>query len=267
MKNEIKRTFGYIALDKLTSGLAYQRQIKADFVDDKIKNFDLLAVKPICVSFRDGNYNVVDGQHTIAILKGVGYKKAYCEIRTGLTFEDENKWFKDEETNGRKQSQTAILNARYFSGQDDELTDLVAYLSIVGYKLNLSNVSDTNGVIYATKAIEKIFNGMTRSDFSKYITLHNAAWNGDKKSLQEHILKGFSLFYNTYKDILDEQRFIKVFNKTINKKAKSTEDLKNESDRDMDTKDVALRMAKVLVRNYNSNLSQNKKLKMSWLED
>lgn len=263
----VERKFRMVDINLLTSGLAYQRPIDEGFVAEKVSCFDMNLVEPICVSFRDGRYYVVDGQHTIAILKNKEFNKAYCEVRSGLMVEDENAWFYSKETKHRKQSTNRLLNARYFSGIDSKLNSLVQYLGVVGYKLKTVDVKNSEGVINASETIESIFNTMENIDFLKYITLHQSTWNGEKKSLQATFLRGLSVFYTTYYSEIDEKRFIKVFSKSANKNAKSPQDLLQEASRDIDTKDVNIKLAKVLVRTYNYNMRSGNPLKISKLED
>ena len=54
---------------KLTSGLPYQRPVETEDVDKLIAKWNPCLLTPIVVSFRDGNFNVVDGQHRIAAMR------------------------------------------------------------------------------------------------------------------------------------------------------------------------------------------------------
>lgn len=265
-KDENKRNFKWIDMELLHSGLDYQRPIDNAFIEDKVKHFDKNEVVPPCVSYRNGKYNVVDGQHTIVICKTVGWKKMKCEVREGLTIEDENNWFVVTNTKHRSQSKNRILNGRYFSGTDKTLNDLIKCLSSVGYKLKTADIIDNLGVIIASDTIENVFCEMGEETFMRFISLHQSIWNGEDFSLQASFLKGFAKFYSTYMDQFEEKRCITVFSK-INQKRKTPSDIRKEADDDKYTKDVGIRYAKVLVKYYNSSLSRDNKLKMSKLED
>lgn len=54
---------------KLTSGLPYQRQVDEKEVDRLIQEWDDRLLDPIIVSFRDGRFYVVDGQHRISAMR------------------------------------------------------------------------------------------------------------------------------------------------------------------------------------------------------
>lgn len=266
IKDETKRKYKVVDIELLHSGLAYQRPIDNSFVEDKVKNFNENDVDPPKVSYRDGKYNVVDGQHTITICKSVGWKKIRCEIREGLTVAEENEWFVITNTKHRPQSKNRILNGRYYSGSDEKLNTLITCLSAVGYKLRTPDIQDTFGLISASDTIENIFSELGKETFLDFITLHSAIWNGDKLSLQASFLKGFAKFYMTYFEQIDTKRCITIFSKS-NSKQKSPSDIKKEADDDRYTKDVGIRYAKVFTKYYNSNLSKERKLKMSKLED
>lgn len=64
-----------ISSTQLKSKQDYQRPIDMDFVKDKIRHFDPGKIEPVHVSYRDGKYYVMDGQHTILILEGVNGNK------------------------------------------------------------------------------------------------------------------------------------------------------------------------------------------------
>lgn len=266
VRDENKRNFKWIDMELLHSGLTYQRPIDNSFIEDKVKNFNKNEVDPPCVSYRNGKYNVVDGQHTIVICKTVGWKKIKCEVREGLSVEEENDWFVITNTKHRAQSKNRILNGRYFSGVDNNLNTLIKCLSSVGYKLRTADIDNKSGVINASETIENIFSDMKEESFIRFIALHQAIWNGEDFSLQASFLKGFAKFYTTYVEVFDEKRCITVFSKA-NKKRKSPSDIRKEADDDKYTKDIGIRYARIFVNYYNSSLAKCNKLKMSKLED
>ncbi len=74
---------------KPTSGLPYQRPVMPEDVDRLIAKWNPCLLTPIVISFRDGNFNVVDGQHRIAAMRkmaGGGDVIVPCIIYTGLTY-------------------------------------------------------------------------------------------------------------------------------------------------------------------------------------
>lgn len=60
-----------IHTDRLTSGLPYQRPVNQREVERLVREWDERLLDPITVSFRDGKFFVVDGQHRISALRSV----------------------------------------------------------------------------------------------------------------------------------------------------------------------------------------------------
>jgi hypothetical protein len=259
-EKEVKRNFEMVDINLLHSGLKYQRKLDEKFIRDTLKKFDKNEVNAPLVSLRDGKYNVVDGQHTIAICKEKGWNRIRCEIRKNLTEEEESQWFNVTNTKHRPQSKSSILNSRYF-GNDEELNKLIKALASVGYKLKTVDITDSDGVIDASVTIESIYNEMKQDDFVNCLTLHQGVWNGEKESLKASFLKGMFKFHNTYKTNIDEKRFVKALSKC------TAEKIKVEAETDKFTKDIAVKYARVLVAYYNKGIQKDKQLKISLLED
>ena len=58
-----------LSTSRLTSGLPYQRPVEQKNVDKLIRNWNSRELYPVIVSFRDGKFNVVDGQNRIAAMR------------------------------------------------------------------------------------------------------------------------------------------------------------------------------------------------------
>lgn len=56
--------FMLIPYNRLRSDVDYQRNLRMKFVDTVCKVFDKNKMRPVRVSLRDGEYWVLDGQHT-----------------------------------------------------------------------------------------------------------------------------------------------------------------------------------------------------------
>lgn len=266
---EIKRTFEWIPIEKLHSGLAYQRPIDEIFVKNAVDNFDKNEVEAPCVSLRINNgekeYRVVDGQHTITIVKCVGWNKIRCEIREGLSDDDEHEWFYMKNKKKRNQTSGRLLNAKVNGKFDTTINSLVNILESVGYKIKTADISNGNGVINAGLTIENIFKNIGEDNFKKCMELHSIVWNGSKESMKKSFLMGMSKFYTTYKDEIDSKRFVRAF---LNKNITADDIIKDVSNNMLTKKDNSIKYAWVLVEHYNKGLKdESKKLKFSKLED
>ena len=83
-------TLRTLSTSQLTSGLPYQRPVDPKKVDKIVREWNPRKITPIVVSFRDGTFNIVDGQHhTEAARQMAGGRDVDvpCIIHTGLTYQ------------------------------------------------------------------------------------------------------------------------------------------------------------------------------------
>jgi len=81
-----------ISTARLTSGLPYQQPISEKKVENLVREWDDRLLTPLTVSFRDGKFNVVDGQHRIAAMRKMNNGENVmvpCLVYSGLTYEQE----------------------------------------------------------------------------------------------------------------------------------------------------------------------------------
>ncbi len=81
-----------LSTSQLTSGLPYQRSVKQKNVNTLIRKWNSLILEPLVVSFRDGRFYPVDGQHRICAMRQMNGGKdgmVLCKVHTGLTYEEE----------------------------------------------------------------------------------------------------------------------------------------------------------------------------------
>lgn len=260
-----------VPIDKLDSMLDYQRDIDMAFVEEKSRDdvFDENEVSIVLISVRqDGSMKVCDGQHTIAILKKRGYTMVECELRYGLTIQEENDWFNVENTKRRNQSRkrtlTAQINGTYEKNKEEQ--DFNNCIKSLGFKLDIygEEPGNTYKIGCPAKLLEvyKTYIKSNRSEnFIECLDIIKSCFNGDPISLQWSFLRGMFDFYEIYCEEFDRKRFVVSIGKF------SAKDIKTKIDTDIYTKKTSLKYAKFFVDEYNNKLTKTKRLKMSKLED
>ena len=260
-----------VPIDKLDSMLDYQRDIDMAFVEEKSRDdiFDENEVSIVLISVRqDGSMKVCDGQHTIAILKRRGYTMVECELRYGLTIQEENDWFNVENTKRRNQSRkrtlTAQINGTYEKNKEEQ--DFNNCIKSLGFKLDIygEEPGNTYKIGCPAKLLEvyKTYSKSNRSEnFIECLDIIKSCFNGDPISLQWSFLRGMFDFYETYCEEFDRKRFVVSIGKF------SAKDIKTKIDTDIYTKKTSLKYAKFFVDEYHNKLTKTKRLKMSKLED
>lgn len=90
-----------IAIDDLyvfsTDEGGYQRPIDLKKANNMEKNFDMKRFTPIMVNYRDGRFNVVDGQTHALVGKRVGVERCFAQLTIGDTLEEEARRFYEQD--------------------------------------------------------------------------------------------------------------------------------------------------------------------------
>lgn len=260
-----------VPIDKLDSMLNYQRDINMAFVEEKSQDdvFRESEVSVVLVSVRpDGSMKVCDGQHTIAILKRRGYTMVQCELRYGLTEQEENDWFNIENTKRRGQSRkrtlTAQINGTYENNKNEQ--DFNNCVKSLGFKLDIyGEVSGNDFRIGCPAKLLGIYKEYVmnekKEEFIECLDIVKSCFNGDPVSLHWSFLRGMFDFYETYLDEFDRKRLIEVLSR------ENIRDIKKDAESDIRTKKTSTKYAKLFVEKYNYKLPKKKQLKMSKLDD
>lgn len=142
-----------ICSDKLTSGLPYQRPVDEKEVDRLIQEWDERLLEPLTVSFRDGRFNVVDGQHRIAAMRkmnGGSEVIAACKVYSGLTYQQEADLCYKLDKAKKRLSLSQSTNALAESGEDTEVLAVKALVEQSGFVWALNQrITTTRATINA----------------------------------------------------------------------------------------------------------------------
>ena len=267
----IKKEYKNIPLDELESMADYQRPLNRAFIEEKSKHgvFDKDAVECPKISVRnDGTRKMGDGQHTVAIVRRVGWKSIRCELRYGLTEQEENDWFAQENTKRQPQSNKRILTAQirgtYEKNKDEQ--DFYNSLKSLGFKLNIFGEESGNDFkINCTASLLSLYkeyvHANKKEEFIECMDIHKTAFNGHPVSLQWSFIRGMFDFYEIYKTEFDRKRLLNVLSAT------DSSSIKKEADSDTYTDKTSTKYAKIFVSKYNYKVQKSKRLKMSKLED
>ena len=128
MSSENGVTFEMSSIDTamLISGQPYQRPVRESRLRELTRKWDPGLLDPLVVSYRDGKFYLVDGQHRVVIQRRMygGDFNAPCKLYHGLTYEAEAElcWKLDK---AREQLNAAqATNALLEAGSDPEIMDI-----------------------------------------------------------------------------------------------------------------------------------------------
>ena len=165
----------------------YQRGVERKRVELIARDFNEYIVNEPKVSFRNGRYYVMDGQHTIEgciLLNGGADRPILCKVYTGLTMEQEALLFAEQ--NGHAATNRVGLSLNYDSMQ---LRDY--RISCVGPALKLY---DQLGEEIYCEALRHIVE----------------AWEGRPDSFRAAVLRGVMYFVQLYHGQYSAERLVRA---------------------------------------------------------
>ena len=195
----------------LTSGQPYQRSVKPEDVDDLIRKWDPTLLTPLIVSYRDGEFKVVDGQHRIAAMRKMAGDQdvtLLCLVYYGLTYEKEAAmYYKLDQAKGQLRSGHAI-KALLESCTVPEIIGIYLRIEAAGFTWALDEPTGKEYEISATRAIVNAYRLLGGETFSRLLLLIAKTWHGSPPSLKASVFTGAALFLKTYEKELDDRTFI-----------------------------------------------------------
>ena len=247
-------TIRTLSTSQLTSGLPYQRPVKQEKVDEIIREWNPRKITPIVVSFRDGTFNIVDGQHHAEAMRQMAGGRDVivpCIIHTGMTYQEEAKMYADLDTDKTPLTPRQHTKALVEAGSDPKIMDIQRLVEDGGFTWALDIQT---GVPYEIAPVRTLINAyqlLGSAGFSRMLALLAGAWQGTPHSLRSAMLSGMALFLKTYEPELDDQTFIESMS------AVSPDEIIR---RGRISSSVALRHARIIWESYNSQLSSGLEL-------
>ena len=201
-----------LSTSQLTSGLPYQRPVLQKDVDKIIREWNGREVTPVVVSFRDGKFNVVDGQHHIeAMRQKAGGRDVIvpCIIHTGMTYEQEAELYARLDRDKKRLTLRQYTKAVVEAGSDANILEVKRLTEDVGFIWALGEPTGEPFEIAPIRALINAYQLLGGEAFARMLSLMAGAWRGTPNSLKASMLSGMALFIKTYETELHDRTFIR----------------------------------------------------------
>lgn len=234
---------------RLTSGLPYQRPVNPKEVDRLIREWDECLLDPIIVSFRDGKFYVVDGQHRIVAMRQMNGGKEVmvnCKVYDGLTYKQEADLCYKLDKAKKRLSLSQSTNALAESGADAEIAEVKRIMESCGFVWALNKCAGKTGEIVATRSVIDAYRLLGGASFTRMCSLLWNTWQGNIRSLSAAVISGMALFVKTYDTELDDRTFVKRLSGT------DPYEIVRRGKADFSTSKAALRYARIILEKYNA---------------
>lgn len=225
-----------------------QRKFIKSHAEKIYKYFDSKQFDPLIVSFRDGIWYVIDGQHRLyAVKKRFGNDKLVsCKIITDLTESMECDLFGKINTN-QKSLSVADRTKTSFYADNPKIRDLADICTRNGIELGFENDnrSKKNGRIIAIKALSDTYDKIGAEQTERLVKLLNDTWDGNAEGLSLCMIKALGVILSLYSTELSDEIWVKKLSKVEPTK------LISEAKSDLVTKtNVPTKIARIAITNY-----------------
>ncbi len=241
----------------LYSGQPYQRPVKDRVVDKLVREWDPRLLTPLVVSYRDGRYNLVDGQHRVCgARKKNGGKDVMmvCQVYTGLTYQQEAElYYLLDQSKGHLRLSHAT-KALLESGSNAEITEIKRLLEDAGFTWALDKPTGEPFEIEATRTVINAYRQLGGAAFSRMLDLIARTWHGAPNSVKASMISGMALFLKTYETEFNDTTFIKRLSLV------DPDEIIRRGKVDFSTNKAALRFARVIWDKYNGQQRGGRKL-------
>jgi hypothetical protein len=255
--------------DKLLVDAMYQRSLNKDRVTRIVKSFNPRQFGYLKVSYRDGQYYVIDGQHRLAAAKILGYTTLPCNVCDGLTQQAEADDFRVQQDNmsrihTRDQFRAAI------AAEDDESVRIAKAVSEYGFKLPGTGVSAKSvDCINSIGTLQRIVRGSADGLKILDLTLRlvRMTWGGQNKSAHGFVLSGTAAFVKRFvnKDF-NYENFTKQLSGELVTIVANYESEKYDHHIQSENRLDKL-FSNLLAKQYNKGLASRSKQRLIWEEN
>ena len=188
----------------------YQRLLDMKWAKEIADNFNPDLVAVIQVSYRDGKFWIIDGQHTKKAIELKFNDPDYpviCKVYTGLTEKDESELFYLFNKCKKKMASASMLKAQAFCGEA-EVTSFLQHTRDAGFIIDPEkSVNCKYGIAAAKKALN-CFRVLQADGYDRMLHLLRDTWDGERWSLTLKMLGGMAALLSTYADEMDDKVFI-----------------------------------------------------------
>ena len=217
-------------------------------INDIIKDFDPNLLGIITVSYRDGKWYIIDGQHRAIALNTI-FGDEYlvdCKVIRNIPQQKESIYFvklNDSST----PLQYADKAKGLFYGEDETIVTLSNLCKKNGVDLGIfkDNRATADSRITAVKALVVTYKKIGEEKTDRLIKLLNDTWDGKSTAFKQEMIKAVGVILSLYGRELDDNKFIKKLGKVnpaeLIRMAKS--------DRVTNAKTEA-KIARIMVNNY-----------------
>lgn len=238
-----------LPVHKLNTTYTSQRALRNKKLAESIaSDFNIHLFNPIIVSYRDGKWYVIDGQHRL-----YGVKKRFgddylvdCKVIRGLTQQEESKLFVLLNDSSKQLNYADKAKGLYYS-DDETMVNLFNICKSHGVEFGIDDDkrASTDGRITAIKAIVDTYNKIGADQTNRLVRLLNDTWDGKSTAFRQEMIKAVGVILSLYSRELDDRKFEKKLSKV-----NPTELIRMAKNDRVTSAKTEAKIARIMVQNY-----------------
>lgn len=176
-----------------------QRDFVKSHGDKLAKQFNWDLYDPVRVSFRNGKYWVIDGQHRLYAIKKNARGKdtvVLCRVFYGMTELDEAEYFLQKGLIVRDLTVADNFNVEYKIG-DESIVGMVRGAESAGWTVDFKRKKKP-GRITSLKALKKCYDSLSYEAYVNMLKALRMSWGNDANAVSAMILYGAAMFFSLY---------------------------------------------------------------------
>lgn len=189
----------------------YNRPINRAQVNKIKRNFNEDLVQLVIVSFRDGKYWIVDGQHTSQALYELNGNDPNtpirCKVVTGLTYDEESDWYVRLNTMSKNLSFADKLKGMIES-KEPTAVDFRDTVESCGYIVG-GNTRQSLGALNVAWTIFNKSHG--KENLTNVLSITHECWPDNKNGVESTLLRGLVLFLKNHGDEFQRSHLISAW--------------------------------------------------------
>lgn len=216
---DIIHGFHYIMSDKLEPHPIAQRAFNKQHANKISKNFDENMMQPITVSYRDGKYYILDGQHRkyAAEKHNNGPVSLECKIYYGLTLDDEVAIFKALNAGVKIPKTEDIMHVDYLN-DECYAKDIVGACNEFGYSCSFGDKYRDYDVksgktIVASYSLKNAYEKLGHDGFRDMLEIISESWGNSTNGIRAEMIRCLAIFLEKYAKDIDKKRLIRKLSK------------------------------------------------------
>ena len=201
----------FMSVSDLKVAPEYQRLLNLKWAQEIADNFNPDLVQVLQISYRDGQYYIIDGQHTTKAIRIRFKDNEYpllCKIYYGLTKQEEAQMFYLFNKCRKSMDSASMLKAQLASGKE-EVTEFFKCTRDAGFIIDPVKRSNCQYGIVAVRTAQNCFRGLGTERYLRMLNLLKATWDGKRWSLTQQMLNAMATFLAAFEDQIDDKTFIR----------------------------------------------------------